>query len=155
VLGRDFIVFDVRDQDQFDVYHATGAVNLPSTVLLNLEDARDVVEMVRLESFRVVNRNLARETGNADGASSGVEGSEAEWPIALPKNIVFHCNLSLIRGPKSASRFLDGLNELHYRDGNSDKIVEGDFGVKVWVLEGGSKGWKGRNPGPPRTVLAA
>lgn len=149
ILGRDFIVFDVRDTDQFAGYHINGAVNLPSTVVLNLEDARDAVEMVRLESFRVVNKK--NESLPASEAAKQTE--EVEWPIALPKNIVFHCNLSLIRGPKTADRFLQGLNELAYRVADADKLVKGDLEVKVWVLEGGSKGWKGRNPGLPYTIV--
>lgn len=147
VLGRDFMVVDVRDPDQFELYHVKGAINLPSTVLLNLDDPRDAVELVRLEAFRVLNKLADVPLDVAtNGRTEQSNPGPAEWPIPLPRNLVFHCNLSLIRGPKSAQRFLDGLAELHQRDReNPEKVLPEDFEIKVWVLEGGSKGWKGRN----------
>ncbi|KAI9024213.1 hypothetical protein DFJ74DRAFT_667717 [Hyaloraphidium curvatum] len=155
-LGKDFLVIDVRDPDQFGSYHVRHAINLPSTVLLNVEDARDAVELVRLEAFRVLNASQ-RGAASGEAATDGAEGKPADekWPIPLPRNVVFHCNLSLIRGPKSATRFIDGLNDMHYRSSgeDSDGILEDDMGVKVWVLEGGSKGWKGKYPGEPWTVV--
>lgn len=48
-------------------------------------------------------------------------------------DLVFHCALSQVRGPKSALRFLRSLDSAN--DANLDA-------VKVWVLQGGFTSWQ-------------
>lgn len=67
--------------------------------------------------------------------------------------MVFHCNLSLIRGPRCAAHVVEGLREEHVqrealrrRGVGEDEMRAGhgiadDDGLAVFVLEGGSKAW--------------
>lgn len=52
------------------------------------------------------------------------------------KDVVFHCALSQVRGPKAALRFLRGLDSAP--EDQKDKLSS----LKVWVLEGGFTSWQ-------------
>lgn len=51
-------------------------------------------------------------------------------------DLVFHCALSQVRGPKSALRFLRSIETL------GDEEKKAFDGINVWVMEGGFTKWQ-------------
>lgn len=59
------------------------------------------------------------------------------------RDVVFHCALSQVRGPKAALLFLRGLE-------NAPEDQKSQLsGLKVWVLEGGFTNWQSEYGGDP------
>ncbi|KXS16284.1 hypothetical protein M427DRAFT_154620 [Gonapodya prolifera JEL478] len=161
-IGRDFIVVDVRDPDQFAKYHVRGALNVSEGTLVGA-DPWEAVEILRLEALRHREQSLempgnrtrssTTQQQRAQTATAEAEANAEPWPSPLPPVLVFHCNLSLIRGPKSATHILQGLHEHEQKraslrhEGLDDAEIRDKYGIaadvvrSVNLLEGGSKAW--------------
>ncbi|KAJ3310754.1 hypothetical protein HDU93_005339 [Gonapodya sp. JEL0774] len=163
--GIDYLIVDVRDPDQFAKYHIAGALNIPEGTLVGT-NSWDAVELLRLEAHRfrhsvsLLRREEAKlweqQTNSKPfGARDGIVLPDVEsWPSPLPPRVIFHCNLSMIRGPKSAVHVLDGLYQQHLKreslrreDSLTDDEIREKHGLaadrvmEVNLLEGGSKAW--------------
>ncbi|KAJ3288316.1 hypothetical protein HDU79_004962 [Rhizoclosmatium sp. JEL0117] len=79
--------------------------------------------------------------GNSDFAEGHVKGAENipvdqieqdakafESRLTSPKKLIFHCQLSQVRGPKAANAYLEGVGAAE--------------GQEVYVLKGGFTGWE-------------
>ncbi|KAI9001889.1 Rhodanese-like domain-containing protein [Gaertneriomyces semiglobifer] len=105
--GKDFLIVDVREPWDYATLHIKSAINIPSPQLMTLPAAALV------DRVRTLNRM-----------------------DAIPKTVMFHCKLSLIRGPTCAVRFGTLLKQVETTDkGIRDETV-------IAVLDGGFKAWE-------------
>ncbi|KAJ3177978.1 hypothetical protein HDU85_005695 [Gaertneriomyces sp. JEL0708] len=105
--GKDFLIVDVREPGDYATLHIKSAINIPSPQLMTLPAAALV------DRVRSLNRM-----------------------DAIPKTVIFHCKLSLIRGPTCAVRFGSLLKQVETADkGVRDETV-------IAVLDGGFKAWE-------------
>ncbi|KAJ3125591.1 hypothetical protein HK098_008380 [Nowakowskiella sp. JEL0407] len=101
---KDYAVIDVREPENFILSHIPNAINFPHEILVN--STSDYI----LAHIAQYCRLLQLETSTANIP-----------PIVLPPQLIFHCRLSLIRGPESASRVEKALDDLK-RIGRKNKV---------------------------------
>lgn len=88
--------------------------------------------------------------GSMHYPSSNFEETLADLKKQLIANqvedVIFHCALSQVRGPKSTLKFLRSLSQVR-----NDKEIEFFNQLNVWVLKGGFTEWQ-RHYGEDETV---
>lgn len=106
-----YLIVDVRDPDAFNEGHITSAINIPVKQVLKMTDAREILE------YKACKHCMGSSSSSMDHSRY---------------SLLFHCSLSLVRGPKAAA-FAEAL--MHKSEG------EGIF-KEVVVLDGGFKKWE-------------
>ncbi|KAI9105650.1 Rhodanese-like domain-containing protein [Phlyctochytrium arcticum] len=127
--GVEYLIIDVREPDDYARLHIKTAINIPSTDIPNF-------------SFQDLVSNLVPPNDPV---------SDVPVSHLLPHLLIFHCTLSLIRGPKSAQHVLDSLVEMSpmfvqlLKDIEKTEQVQFKWEIpKVAVLQGGFKEWQGQ-----------
>ncbi|KAJ3159126.1 hypothetical protein HDU86_002028 [Geranomyces michiganensis] len=152
--GCDYLIVDVREPAEFRKLHIRTAQNVPSTRLL----ANDTTD----DRFLALIRSAQREAAVGDGAADVAGDNNSEVVIepgnrdkhddgngdqgddgSLARYLIFHCNLSLIRGPAAAARAVEVLA----RTGNT--------AVTVSLLDGGYAEWKREYANNRRLMVSA
>ncbi|TPX58995.1 hypothetical protein PhCBS80983_g02780 [Powellomyces hirtus] len=112
---------NVREPNEYSKLHIRTAVNVPSGVFGT--SPPEVVMQTLVEANR-----LAKEL--VDTGDSRTKPKDSQ----LAKHLIFHCNLSLIRGPASADRTTEILSH-HHKERDAARPL-------VSVLDGGYAEWK-------------
>lgn len=107
----DYLVLDVREPWDFSRLHIRSAVNIPSPLILTM-------------SPEALLGTLQLAAERASGTT--------ESPITMPPHFIFHCTVSLVRGPTTAVKVIEILRRT--------KAIEKK--PTVSVLEGGFATWK-------------
>ncbi|TPX35354.1 hypothetical protein SmJEL517_g02202 [Synchytrium microbalum] len=115
----DYLIVDVREPADYTTAHIKTAINIPSTVMLGNNAPSFFGSLLAQQLLHPINNEFR-----------------------IPKNLVFHCQLSLIRGPNSAARLIQLLDEEKRRRQRTapDSVKELEP-TDIYVLDGGFKGW--------------
>ncbi|TPX70008.1 hypothetical protein SpCBS45565_g02110 [Spizellomyces sp. 'palustris'] len=108
--GLDYLIVDVREPWDYSRLHIRSAVNIPSPLMLTMP-ADALLDRLAGAS--------ARASGKPDDLTT------------LPGQLIFHCTLSLVRGPTAAVKLIEIL-----RTARSIKDMP-----DISVLDGGFKSW--------------
>ncbi|KND02274.1 uncharacterized protein SPPG_02753 [Spizellomyces punctatus DAOM BR117] len=108
--GLDYLIVDVREPWDYSRLHIRSAVNIPSPLMLTMP-ADALLDRLAAAAVRASGQQLDL--------------------TALPGQLIFHCTVSLVRGPTAAVRLIEILRTTR---SIKDK-------PEISVLDGGFKSW--------------
>lgn len=98
-IRKDYIVVDVREPENYEKNHIPFAVNIPHEILIT-STPHHLLAIVALQSQKIF-----RESKNTRNENTQPLEHSESLKLGLPSQLIFHCRLSLIRGPEAATKF--------------------------------------------------
>ncbi|KAI8816489.1 uncharacterized protein EV422DRAFT_285302 [Fimicolochytrium jonesii] len=130
----DYLLLDVREPWDYTKSHITTAVNAPYPLLVSMPPPIVIAKLVDVNSRAV------------KSSHSGGDVNREDDKAVLARRLIFHCTLSLVRGPTAAVKVRWALDTV-LRDRARREEVGLGAGVEIpeiSVLDGGFVGWSRR-----------
>lgn len=125
---RSLVIIDVRGEEEYRAGHLPQAINIPSYAFPD-----QVTDLIHTHSSQALQPIAPKNESVTSTDDPGKQDMR-------PTDIVFHCSLSQVRGPKAARIYTGHLQE--FTDAQDQTRQGTAFSPRVHVLRGGFSQWQ-------------